>query len=216
VPNPDRPLGDITAEIKRSILRPKPEGERVHFKIPILVDEELWLRANQVITKRGRGRGKRGVSIQALLRNRIFCPRCLKPMVVRSNGTRVYYCCSNHSRPWAPRPCDYGKFIPATWDDLIWQDVCSILRGDAWVEQQLTTIESQSENREKLVRLQQFKIAQAEARISKVQEGFEGHLYTLDEAKTRIERHQETIARAEQEIRRLHDEDRPDHRSGDA
>lgn len=36
VPNPDRPLGDITAEVRRTLVRPKPEEEWVQFKVPAL------------------------------------------------------------------------------------------------------------------------------------------------------------------------------------
>jgi len=63
VPNPKRPLGDVTAQIRRIILRPKPEEEWVHFNVPLLVSEELWQKANDALTHRGRGRGKEGRSI---------------------------------------------------------------------------------------------------------------------------------------------------------
>jgi hypothetical protein len=41
VPNPSRPLGDPTLEIKRTLVRPKPEGEKVTFNVPSLVTAEL-------------------------------------------------------------------------------------------------------------------------------------------------------------------------------
>jgi hypothetical protein len=204
VPNPDRPLGDITAEIKRTLLRPKPEEEWIKFKVPALVSEELWHKANAVITERGRGRGKQGKSIEALLRNRILCPKCGKPMVVRRDGrqNRIYYHCSKYFRPWAENPCSYTRFVPGTWDDLVWGDICTCLRDDAWVEQQLISDQSQDENAAKLIRLQQFKISQAEARIAKVKEGFDGGIHTLDEAKERISKHQADIEKAQKEIKR--------------
>ncbi len=68
------------------------------------------------------------------------------------------------------------------------------------MEQQLISAQSQDENTLKLIRLQRFKISQAQTRIAKVQEGFEGGVYSLDDAKRRIANHQETIARAEKEI----------------
>jgi DNA invertase Pin-like site-specific DNA recombinase len=205
VPNPDRPLGDITAEIKRTLLRPKPREEWVMFTVPELVSEELWQKADASITERGRGRGKQGKSLQALLRNRIFCPRCGKPMVVRQGGHQklVYYHCSRYYQPWAKEPCNYKRFIPGMWEDIIWQDICSWLRDDAWVEQQLASERSQDENVAKLIRFQQWQISHAQARIAKVQEGFEGSIYSLDEARRRIADYQATIAKAESEIRRL-------------
>ena len=127
VPNPDRPLGDITAEVKRTLLQEKPEAEWVRYGIPALVSEELWQRAMDVIKRRGRGRGKQGKRIQALLRNRIYCPTCGNPMIVRRNGQqhRVYYHCSKYFRPWSDGPCNYRRFFPGTLDDLIWVTLAS-------------------------------------------------------------------------------------------
>lgn len=119
IPNPKRPLGDVTAQIRRTILRPKPEEEWVLFNVPPLVSEELWRKANDALTRRGRG--KEGKCIQALLRNRLFCPRCGKPMVVRRDGKRneVYYHCSRHYRPWDSQACSYRRFIPGSWDETV-------------------------------------------------------------------------------------------------
>ena len=72
VPNPHKPLGDVTGAVKRTLLRPKPDGEAVEFNVPALVSEELWQKANQTMQARGRGRGKQGKAILALLRGRIF------------------------------------------------------------------------------------------------------------------------------------------------
>ncbi len=208
VPDPGRPLGDITAEIKRTRLQKKPESEWVYFKVPPLVPEELWKKANDALTVRGRGRGKEGKRIQALLRGRIFCPRCGRPMVVRRNGRekRVYYHCSAYFRPWVRDGCSFRKFIPGTWDDMVWGDLSSWLRDDAWVQQQLASEQSQDENATKLIRLQQFRISQDKARITKVQEGFEGGIYSLEEARKRVGGHQAAIAQAEEEIQRLQNE----------
>lgn len=60
VPNPKRPLGDITGAVRRTLIRPNPDGEAVEFAIPPLVTEELWLKANRATRERGRGRGKEG------------------------------------------------------------------------------------------------------------------------------------------------------------
>ena len=205
VPNPRKPLGDITAEVRRTLVRPKAPEELVRFKVPALVTKGLWAKANARITERGRGRGKQGQTIRALLRSRIFCPQCGRPMVVRRDGrqNRSYYHCSKYFRPWADRPCNYRKFIPATWDELVWGDICTWLRDDIWIERQLLSQQSQDENVAKLIRLQQFKKAQAESKIVKVQEGFEGGIYSLDQAKKRIAELQSTLAKADKEMQRL-------------
>ncbi len=46
VHNPAIPLGDITAEVKRTMRRPKPKEEWVSFRVPALVSEEMWHKAN--------------------------------------------------------------------------------------------------------------------------------------------------------------------------
>jgi len=200
VPNPSRPLGDITAEIRRTLRRPKPQEEWIAFKVPSLVAEGLWEKANAHIAERGRGRGKQGKSIRALLRNRMFCPKCGKPMIVRRDGrqNRVYYHCSKYFRPWLGRPCDYRKFIPSTWDDHVWDAVCAFLRDDSWLELQLASQQCQDENAAKLARLQEYRISQAHARIAKIREGFEGGIYSLEDAKRRIADQQATITKSEE------------------
>ncbi len=79
--NPEKPLGDLTMGIRRTLVRPKPNSEKVVFEVPSLITEEQWLRANNNLRERGRGRGKQGKRIQALFRNRMLCPRCGKPIL---------------------------------------------------------------------------------------------------------------------------------------
>ena len=96
ITNPERPLKDITAEVRRTIRRPKPEDDWAHFDVPSLVSEELWRRANQNIHERGKGRGKAGKSIQALFRARVFCPRCGNIMRLHRDSKcswLTYYVC---------------------------------------------------------------------------------------------------------------------------
>ena len=205
VANPDRPIADITAEIKRTLLRPKPEEEWVRYEVPKIVDADLWERANRQVKARGRGKGKQGKSIQALLRNRLFCPRCAAPMVVRRNGklNQVYYHCSKYFKKWADNPCTYSKFVPGTWDDVVWMDVCTLLRDDTWIETELKGRQSTGSDVEKLIRLEEFKITQAKAKTAKIQEGFEGGLYDLEEARRRTASYRDAIAKADDELKRL-------------
>lgn len=85
----------------------------------------------------------------------------------------------------------------------MWEDICRWFRNDTWVERQLASDESQDDNTDKLIRLQECKVFQTKAKIEKVREGFEGGIYSIDEARKRISDYQVTIAKAEKEILRL-------------
>jgi hypothetical protein len=205
VPNPDKPLGDLTLGVKRTLLRPKPDNEKLIFEVPALTTKERRLMANSNLRERGRGRGKQGKMIQALFRSRMLCPQCGKPMsVLRKRGTdQVYYYCRAHYRPWLQNACTFNRFVPGTWDYEIWDEICTIMGTDAWLEQQLSTELSHSADLEKLVRIEQLKISQVKLRVSKVQEGWEKGFYTPEEAQAKLAEHRQAIARAEAEIARL-------------
>ncbi len=205
VPNPEKPLGDLTLGIKKTLIRPKPESEKVTFDVPALVTEGQWVRANKSLRERGRGRGKQGRRIQALFRTRMLCPKCGKPMsVMQKNGSDgVYYYCRAHYCPWLKNPCTYNRFVSGAWDDEIWEEICTTLSDDAWVEQQLNVELSQSTDVEKLIRVEQLRISQTKLRISKVQEGWEKGFYIPEEVRTKLTEYREAIAKAESEIERL-------------
>ncbi len=188
----------------RTVLRPKLEGEAVEFSVPSLISEELWNNTNEALRRRGRGHGKQGKTIAALLRGRIFCPRCGKPMVVRrkSGQSKIYYYCSRYYKPWSKEPCTYRSFIPGSWDDLAWDCACALLQQDAWLEQQLAAEQNHLHNLNKLIKLEQHKALQAQTKITKIQEGFEAGLYTIEEAKSRIANCQKTVAEVERETSR--------------
>ena len=205
VPNPDKPLGDLTLGIKRTLSRPKPETEKMVFQVPALTSKERWLRANNNLRERGRGRGKQGKKIRALFRTRMLCPQCGKPMsVLRKRGTdQVYYYCRAHYRPWLQNVCTFNRFVPGTWDDEIWGELCTIMSSDAWLEQQLAVELSHSADLEKLVRIEQLRMSQAKLRVNKVQEGWEKGFYTPEEVQVKLAEHRQAVARAEDEIERL-------------
>ena len=142
-PNRNRPMGDVTARIRRTLVRPKPEREWVRFQVPKLVSEALWQKATAIVSERGRGRGKEGKAIQALLRNRIFCARCGRPMSVRRykrQDERTYYYCSRYFQPQTIRHCSYCRFLPSEcWDDHVWDVVCALLEDDTWLERAVSS-----------------------------------------------------------------------------
>ena len=124
--------------------------------------------------------------------------------VLRKKGSdQVYYYCRAHYCRWLTNPCTYSRFVPGTWDEEIWDEICAMLSGDNWMEQQLSTELSQSADLEKLIRMEQLKISQAKIRVSKVQDGWEKGFYTPEEVQTKLAEHRQAIARAESEIGRL-------------
>jgi DNA invertase Pin-like site-specific DNA recombinase len=205
VPNPDRPLGDLTMGIKRTLIRPKPESEIAPFEVPLLTTEHLWMMTNRNIKDRGRGRGKQGRSIQALFRTRMLCPRCHKPMSVmhKKDKDQVYYYCRAHLCSWIKNPCTYTKFIPATWDGDIWQEICQLLKNDDWLESQLKEESSRFQDNRRLMQIEEHKIHQARQRLSKIQDGWENGLYTAEETKRKLTEMRARLALAEQEINTL-------------
>jgi len=207
VPNPNKPLGDLTMQIRKTLTRPKPDGDRVQFEVPALTMFELWQRANNALRERGRGRGKQGKKIQALFRARLLCPICGKPMaVMRRRNSRIYYYCRARYSKWLKDPCPYNRFVPATWDNEIWQEICEMLKNDLWIEQQLAIEIDRSSDIQKLIRFQEHKINTYQGKIRRVEEGFEGGLYTLEEAKLRKQKSQEAIDIAQLEINTLREQ----------
>ena len=208
VPNPERPLGDLTLGIKKTLIRPKPESEKRTFEVPSLITEEMWINANHKLRERGRGRGKQGKSIMALFRNRMLCPKCGKPMSIlrKDGGEQIYYYCRTHYCRWISNPCNYNRFVPGTWDEEVWEEISVMLQNETWLDQQLTAISSESTDLEKLIRLEKFKINQAEGKIKKVQDGWENEFYTAKESQEKLNAHRDAIARAKSEIKRLEEQ----------
>ena len=205
-PNPERPFGDPTMGVKRTLTRPKPENDRVGYTVPALTSEELWSLANMNIKERGRGRGKQGKSIPALLRARILCPKCNKPMSVmrkEAGSDEVFYFCRAHYCPWIENPCNYRKFIPASWDDSIWDDLCHLLRNDEWLEAQLGEEQNRLQDKDKLIQLEEDKIKQAQQRLNRIQDGWEKGVYTETEAGVKVKELRQIIANTEQEIENI-------------
>jgi hypothetical protein len=128
-------------------------------------------------------------------------------MVIRGrrsdNRKKFYYHCSRVAHAHVYKPCSFRKFVPGAWDEAVWDAVYAILKDDSLIQSQLSELTKQHDNIDKLIKLEQQKINQAQAKMAKVREGFEGGLYSLDEAKIKINSYQEAIARAEQEITAL-------------
>ena len=210
VPNPKKPLGDITAAVKRTIRQEKPEGERVAFEVPVLVTRELWELANNNLSERGRGRGKDGKSIEALLRGRVFCPQCNRLLSIYRDSNYhhlTYYICASRSQGWKKERCHIPSFRVDWLDNLVWDCVYSLMKQPALVEEYLSSgndSKRADELRKRIGSLKQ-KIDQAEAKIRRVHEGYESDppVYTAKEVDERIKTFRTLISKAEKEQRRL-------------
>ncbi len=210
VPNPKKPLGDITGAVKRTIRQQKPEGERVAFEVPVLVTKDLWELANNNLAERGRGRGKDGKNIEALLRGRVFCPMCNRLLsVYRDSNYRhlTYYICASRSQGWKKERCHIPSFRVDWLDNLVWDCVYSLMKQPALVEEYLSSGNNSRRTNElrRQVRSLKKKIEQNEAKIRRVHEGYESNppVYTAKEAEERIKDFRALIARTEKEKQRL-------------
>ena len=59
---------------------------------------------------------------------------------------------------------------------------------------------------ERLIKSEQQKILRAHAKITKIREGFEAGIYSIDDAKVRIAGCQDAIGKAEQEVRQIREQ----------
>ncbi|UCH43112.1 MAG: recombinase family protein [Dehalococcoidales bacterium] len=210
MPNPNRPLGDITGATKRTLRQMKPEEERVSFKVPALVTTALWELANNNLAARGRGRGKKGRNIEALLRGRVFCPQCNRLLsVYRDSNYRhlKYYTCATRSQGWKKERCHFPAFRVEWLDNVVWDCVYTLMKQPSLVEEQLSADNNdrRTDGLTKRVKSLKQKIAQTDAKIRRIHDGYEAEppVYTAKEAEERTRALRELIARMETELQRL-------------
>jgi hypothetical protein len=201
ITNPERPLMDITAEMKRTIRRPKPEDDWAHFDVPALVSEKLWSQANQNIRERGMGRGKAGKTIQALFRGRVYCPECGNIMRLYRDSKcswLTYYVCRAEK-------CKMKFIRVSQLDKDAWEAIVKMLQDSDLVERQLKGEIKEDDGIKKRIRLELFHKREAERKISDIQDDFFASppLITREEAAEKINRLRASVAKADAEIARL-------------
>jgi len=126
-------------------------------------------------------------------------------MVVRRDGDNrnVYYHCVRRYRVWDGNPCGFAKFISARWDDVIWDCVYALLNDASWLDKQLKAEEDHRNAATKLIDAEQRKVIQLQAKITKVQTGYEDGIYDTTEARNRINVCQHIIALTQADITKL-------------
>ena len=82
----------------------------------------------------------------------------------------------------------------------IWREICELLKDDIWIEQQLAAELDSSREIERLIRLQELKISNYQNKVRKVEEVFDGGLYTIEEAKSKKQKNLEAINKTQAEI----------------
>ena len=212
VPNPNRPIGDFTYAIKRTVRQTKPENEWVQFEVPSLVPEKLWDQANLNLAERGRGKGKESKQIDALVRGRIYCPSCNRLMsIYRDSNYRnlIYYICTSRSQGWKHKRCRINSLRIDRIDNVVWDCVYALLKQPEWVYQELLKQESDGnvEELQKRIRLEQQKIERIQYKIRRVQDGYEADppVYTTGEVNEKMGVYRNLVSHAEMEIHRLDD-----------
>jgi DNA invertase Pin-like site-specific DNA recombinase len=94
VENPDRKLrDDMTLAKQRTIRRPKPVEQHVHFETPAIVSAAAWQLANDQLETNKVFKGRSKPQLDILMRRRVHCPECGRPMKVNADGARTYYMC---------------------------------------------------------------------------------------------------------------------------
>jgi len=212
VPNPNRPIGDFTYAIKRTVRQIKPESEWAQFEVPPLVPEKLWDQANLNLTERGRGKGKEGKRINALARGRIYCPSCNRLMSIYQDSNYhnlTYYICTSRFQGWRHKRCHIHSLRIDRIDNVVWDCVYALLKQPEWVYQELSKQETGESTNElqKRIRLEQQKIERLQYKIRRIQDGYEADppVYTTDEVIGKIGVYRDLISHAETEIHRLDD-----------
>jgi hypothetical protein len=212
VPNPKRPIGDVTYAIKRTIRQSKPESEWAKFEVPPLISEKLWDLANRNLTERGRGKGKEGKRINALVRGRIYCPSCNRLMSIYQDSNYsnlIYYVCASRSQGWKQKRCQIQSLRIDLIDNVVWDCVYALLKQPEWVYQELSKQETSESTNElqKRTRLEQQKIERIQYKIRRIQDGYEADppVYTSGEVKQKMGVYRDLISHAETEIHRLYD-----------
>ena len=137
---------------------------------------------------------------------KLLCTKCHKPMSIMRKGAdsnEVFYYCRAHYCSWIKNPCNFRKFIPGTWEDSIWEEICHLFKDDAWLEAQLGQETNRLQDKDKLIRLEENKINQANQKLSRIQDGWEKGFYSVAEMGSKVKELRRIIASAEQEIERI-------------
>jgi hypothetical protein len=125
--------------------------------------------------------------------------------VVRRDGhdRKIYYHCIRRYRVWDGNGCNFRKFVPSRWDEVVWDCLYALFSDDSWLEEQLTAEKDHRDAATKLIETEQKKILRLQGIITRVQTGYEEGIYDAVEARNRINVCQHAIKLAQAEVNRL-------------
>jgi len=126
--------------VKRTAVRqPRPREEWIPMKVPALLTEEIWLKAQERLEMNRKFSARNNTAHFYLLRSLLVCDVCGRTLVGRSgDGTAQQYVCSSCGKNRYPDVPAHSRSIAAeVVEPLVWQAVTQLLQNpallaDAW------------------------------------------------------------------------------------
>ncbi|NNJ11515.1 recombinase family protein [Chloroflexales bacterium ZM16-3] len=164
------------------IVGERPEEEWIPISVPAIVSEALWAQT-QARLKTGKQLAARNTKREYLLRCRIRCA-CGYAMCGHANRTHRYYRCGGSSR-YAAKPCTESEVRVDRLDQLVWDWLSEqvtpekLIAGLYHERTQRTQAREVLQGQRDLVERQ---LAEAASHLARINEGFVGGLFSLEEA----------------------------------
>jgi site-specific DNA recombinase len=132
--------------VKRTAVhQPRPRAEWIPMKVPALLPEEIWQKAQERLEMNRKFSIRNNSSQFYLLRSLLVCDVCGRTLVGRSsNGTEKRYYCSNRGKNRSPDVPEHSRSIAAdVIEPLVWEAVTQLLQNpallaDAWESEMKT------------------------------------------------------------------------------
>jgi site-specific DNA recombinase len=127
--------------------QPTPLADRIEIRIPPIVTQECWERAQQRLDENKRFARRNNHSHDYLLRGLVYCGQCHYGCSGRSaKEGQNYYICRTHTESARLGREDIScsaRYTPAEkLDALVWQDLCLILTAPTLITHELTRAQS--------------------------------------------------------------------------
>jgi len=187
-----------------SMYRTVPE-EQIEIPVPAIIDEELFQLAQERLTENRRRRRLRPDGPRHLLQGLLVCQSCGRALIYQSSTKRYgYYRCNGSQvhRLGGPRVC-FNRGVRADHlEQVVWQDVCSLLTDSDRLEREharrLQELEHSASSEhgayEKL-------ITRAQQSLERLLDAYQDGLLTKQEFETRSTSLRQRIVKMQEESR---------------